>query len=112
MRLRLAAVLAGGTALSLAPAVVAQVQDRFRVAAGYSRTLVVVLKSPPEYTRESIGRFGNDGHWKGPRYQATKRASLGGESKLDWAAPVEREPATRATIIKHLVQDWKVIEEG
>lgn len=117
MRFRLAAVLVGAGALVAAPVVLAQVQDRYRVASdpdahGYSRSLVIVFESPPEYVRDYIGRLGNDAAWKGPRYQATGRASLGGDSSLEWSAGIEKKSATRATIIANLVHGWDVIQEG
>lgn len=108
------AVLATIVAVPLA---FAQVQDRYRVssdpdARGYPASLGVVLVSPPDYVRSFIGRLGNDGEWKGPRYQATGKADLGGDSTLGWSAAIEKAPSTRQTIIDNLVHDWGVIREG
>ena len=110
------AIVAGAGVLAAVPAL-AQVQDRYRVSiAGEARTypadLTVVIDSPPEYVRDVLGRGGNDGSWRGPRYQATGLASLAGDSGLGWSAAVYREPATRATIIANLVHDWAPILEG
>lgn len=101
---------AGGAAL-------AEVQDRFRVAGesdgrGYPASLQVVITSPPDYVLNFAGRLGNDGHWKGPRYAATLRPSLGGESTLDWSAGVYKTPSNRRTIIDNLTHDWPGIAEG
>lgn len=111
------AALAALAALAAAAGGFAQVQDRFRVSSdpegvGYPPSLNVVFDSPPDYVRESIGRLGNDGHWTGPRYQATLRASLGSNATIDWSAGVERDPATRATIIESLAQGWPAVQEG
>jgi hypothetical protein len=117
MRIGRAAVLIALGALALASVAAAQVTDRYRIASdpdaqGYSRSLALVIASPPEYVLDSRGRLGNDASWKGPRYQATGRPSLGGESGLGWSAGVEKEGATRATIVANLVHDWQVIREG
>jgi hypothetical protein len=104
-------------AFAVASLAMAAVQNRFQVASdplgkGYPRSLAIVIDSPPDYVLDSIGRLGNDGHWKGPRYQATLRPSLGSDSTLDWSAGLYREPSTRATIIANLVHDWAPIQEG
>lgn len=116
MRLRTAAT-AGFVAVVTVPLALAQVTDRYRVSSapygvGYPQSLHVVIVSPPDYVRDSIGRLGNDGHWKGPRYEASARPSLGGESGLDWSASIEKYPATRASILANLVHDWKPIAQG
>jgi len=71
-----------------------------------------VIDSPPDYVLDSVGRLGNDASWKGPRYQATGRASLGGDSGLGWSAGIYRQPANRQTIIDLLVHDWMPVAEG
>jgi hypothetical protein len=116
---RMVVVGIGGTAAALLAAALAfgQVQDRFRVASdpearGYPSSLVVVIDSPPAYVRDFIGRGGNDGEWKGPRYEATLSPSLGGESSLGWSAGVYRTPSNRQTILANLVHDWQSISEG
>ena len=113
----LAAIVGVFVALAGASAVLAQVQDRYRVssdpnAKGYPASLTVVIDSPPDYVRDFIGRGGNDGSWKGPRYQATMLASLGGEAGLGWSAGIYRTPSNRQTIIDNLVHDWAPILEG
>lgn len=95
----------------------AAVQNRYQVASdpaakGYPRSLAVVIDSPPDYVLDSMGRGGNDAAWKGPRYQATGLATLGGDAGLGWSAGIYREPSTRATIIANLVHDWAPIQEG
>lgn len=95
----------------------AEVQNRYSVAShpnarGYPRSLVIVITSPPDYVLDSAGRGGNDASWKGPRYEATLRPSLGGESSLGWSAAIERKPSNRQTIIDNLVHDWATIQEG
>ena len=77
----------------------------------YSTGLFVVLRSPPEYERSTIGRFGNDGVWKGPPYAATLRPSLGGDSTIDWGIVFEFDTADpREAIKQNLVHDWPEIE--
>jgi hypothetical protein len=112
-------VLALGTAAALACATVAlaQVQDRFKVAsdpnaAGYPASLHIVIDSPPDYVRDFIGRGGNDAEWRGPHYQATGLASLGGDAGLGWSAGIYKTPSNRQTIIDNLVHDWKSVAEG
>jgi len=114
---RLAAVAACVAALVAAPFVLAQVTNRYVVATdpaakGYPRNLAVVFVSPPKYVLDYMGRGGNDAAWKGPRYQATERASLGGLASLGWSAGVYREPSNQRTILAHLVHDWEVIQRG
>jgi hypothetical protein len=116
MRLR-TAVLVGAVAVAAAPLALAQVTDRFRVASdaeghGYPSALVVVLASPTDYVLYSRGRLGNDASWKGPRYEASLRPSLGGDAMLDWGASIEKYPATRASIMSTLVHDWQPIAQG
>lgn len=117
MRIRLAVLVTFAGALVAAPLVLAQVQSRYQVASdpearGYPRSLVVVIDSPPDYVLDFVGRLGNDASWKGPRYQATGRASLGGDASLEWSAGIYRTPSNRQTIVANLVQDWDVILEG
>lgn len=118
MRLgRLPAALACAAALVAAPVVGAEVVDGYQVASdpdarGYSPSLAIVLPSPPDYVRESVGRLGNDGTWRGPRYQATGRPSLGGNASIDWSAGIELYAATRASILSDLVHDWEPISGG
>jgi hypothetical protein len=86
-------VTAGLVGLTLAALALAQVQNKFQVASdaeghGYPRSLLIVIDSPPDYTLDFIGRGGNDASWKGPRYEATLRPSLGAESTLDWSASI------------------------
>lgn len=112
-RVALAATVAS---LAATPAL-AQVQNRYQVAShaegrGYPPSLHVVIDSPPDYVLETLGRFGNDAQWKGPRYQATGRATLGGDATLGWSAGIYRKPSTRETIIENLVHDWAPILEG
>jgi hypothetical protein len=108
----------GGTVgLVLAVVAFAQVQNRFAVASdpearGYPHSLTIVIDSPPDYVLDFVGRGGNDAEWKGPRYEATGLASLGGEAGLGWSAAIERTPSNRQTIIDNLVHDWRVIVEG
>ena len=107
----------GLVGVTLAALAFAQVQNKFQVASaaegrGYPRSLMIVIDSPPDYTLDFIGRGANDASWKGPRYEATLRPSLGAESTLDWSASIERKPSNRQTIIDNLVQDWPVILEG
>lgn len=79
----------------------------------YSRGLFVVLRSPPEYERSTVGRFGNDGVWKGPPYAATLRPSLGGDSTIDWSIVFEFDTVDpREAIRQNLVHDWPEIEAG
>jgi hypothetical protein len=116
MRLK-TAVFVGAVAVAAAPFALAQVTDRYQVASdpeahGYARSLAVVLVSPPDYVRLSRGRLGNDGTWKGPRYQATLRPSLGADATLDWSVSIEKYAATRASIMKTLVHGWKPVAQG
>jgi hypothetical protein len=110
-------------ALAAAPLAWAQVEERLSVgtylqgvnqAGGrYSRALFVVLASPPEYERETVGRFGNGGVWRGPPYAATLRPSLGGNSSMDWGIGFEFDTADpREAIRQNLVHDWPEIEGG
>ena len=117
MRWKRAAALAATGALATASVGFAQVQNRYQVASdpnakGYARSLQIVITSPPDYVLDYAGRLGNDAQWKGPRYQATLRASLGGESGLGWSAGIYRTPSNRQTIIDNLVQDWTPVAEG
>jgi hypothetical protein len=107
-------LLAGLVAVPLA---LAQVTNRYQVASdpegkGYPASLAVVIASPPDYVLDYVGRLANDAQWKGPRYQATGNASLGGEAALGWSASIEKKPSNRQTIIDGLVQDWMVVQEG
>ncbi len=106
------ALLASGLAL-------AQVEDRIVLKATggnplahYSPTLAAVVVSPPEYSRGCC--YDHDGgEWTGPRYQATGRADLGGDSKYNWTVGVAvRAGATRAALIANLTHDWPVTSEG
>ena len=110
-------------ALAAVPVAWAQAEERLSVgtylqgnnqAAGrFSRALFVVLASPPEYNRGSLGRFGNDGDWIGPPYAATGRPSLGGNSSMDWSIGFEFDTADpRVAITDNLVHDWPEIESG
>ena len=110
-------------ALVAVPVAWAQVEERLSVgtylqgvnqAGGrYSRALSVVLVSPPEYNRGTVGRFGNDGDWVGPPYAATLRPSLGGNSSMDWGIAFEFDTADAAeAITQNLVHDWPAIERG
>lgn len=117
MRARLTAAVACASALVAVPLVAATVIDRYRVASdpdarGYSPNLVVVLPSPKDYVRQLKGRLGNDGTWRGPRYSATGRPSLGGDATIDWTAGIELFPATRASLVANLVHGWKPISGG
>lgn len=117
MRWKRAAALAVTGVLATASLAFAQVQNRYLVASdpnakGYPRSLQVVITSPPEYVLDYGGRLGNDAQWKGPRYQATLRPSLGGESGLGWSAGIYRTPSNRQTIIDNLVHDWTPVAEG
>lgn len=117
MRLRGVLLLLLLAGLAAVPLALAQVTDRYQVASsaygkGYPASLAVVIASPPDYVLETPGRFGNDATWRGPRYQATGSASLGGNASLGWSASVELKPASRQTIIDLLVHDWTVVQEG
>jgi hypothetical protein len=116
VRRTLAGVISGTAALVLASLAFAEVENKFQVAAqgerSYPRSLAVVIKSPPDYILDYMGRGGNDAAWKGPRYQATGLASLGGNAGLGWSAGLYRKPSTRDTIIANLVHDWPSIQEG
>lgn len=81
-------------------------------AAGYPASLAVVLVSPADYVHESTGRLGDDGVWKGPHYQATMRASLGGDATIDWNVLVERATNARSAFLDNRAQDWGVVEQG
>lgn len=118
MRLKVAMVIGLG-ALVAAPVVVAQVQDRITLrplegnaSAHYSPTLAIVAASPPEYKRGCCYDT-NGGEWTGPRYEATGRPSLGGDSKYDWTVGVAiRAGAVRAALVENLTHDWPVVSEG
>ncbi|MEX0675049.1 MAG: hypothetical protein WD067_09760 [Gaiellaceae bacterium] len=107
-------LLAGLVAVPLA---LAQVTNRYKIASaaegkGYPASLAVMIASPPDYVLDYVGRLANDAQWKGPRYQATGLASLGGDAALGWSASVEKKPSNRQTIIDALVHDWDVVQEG
>ena len=118
MRLKVAIAIGLG-ALVAAPLVLAQVQDRIplRGQSGnpsdhYSPALAIVAVSPPEYKRGCC-YDSNGGEWVGPRYQATGRASLGGDSKYDWTVGVAIKAGnTRKALIDNLTHDWPVVAEG
>jgi hypothetical protein len=118
MRLRVALAIGIG-ALVTAPLVLAEVRDRvtLRGQSGnptdhYSPSLAIVAASPPEYKRGCC-YDSNGGEWTGPRYQATGRPSLGGDSKYDWSVGVAvKAGATRAALVANLVHDWPVVSEG
>jgi hypothetical protein len=106
----LLAVIVAGTAY-------AQITDRFVVAsdadsAHYPKSLVVGLQSPPEYDRKELGVGGRNGSWKGPRYQASRNASLGADSSIDWSVVVERAANERDAFLGNRAQTWPVVEEG
>jgi hypothetical protein len=112
-----AILAAAAVALACVSAALATVTDRFRVASepeakGYPTSLVLSITSPPKYVLDYAGRLGNDGHWKGPRAQATLRPSLGGDASLDWGAGVYRAPATAATFLANRAQSWAVVAQG
>jgi hypothetical protein len=119
MRQKVTIVLATVAALATAGLALAQVEDRISLRgtggndlAHYSPALAVVVVSPPEYTRGCC-YDSNGGEWTGPRYQATGRASLGGDSKYDWTVGVAvRAGATRAALIANLTHGWPVVSEG
>lgn len=117
--MRTAAILIGLGALVAAPLVLAQVQDRIGVRGlegndtdHYARSLSIVAVSPPEYKRGCC--YDSDGgEWSGPRYEATARASLGGEAKIDWDIGVAvRKPSTRATLVPLLTHGWPIVAQG
>lgn len=116
--MRMRPVIAGAAvALVCASVASATVTDRFRIATepegrGYSPSLVLSITSPPKYVLDYAGRLGNDGHWKGPRAQATLRPSLGGDATLDWSAGVYRAPAAPATFLANRAQNWAVVAQG
>ena len=111
--------LAVAAALLAVGIATAGVQDRIvlkatggNALAHYSPTLAAVVLSPPEYTRGCCYDH-NGGEWTGPRYQATGRADLGGDSKYDWTVGVAvRAGDTRAALIANLTHDWPVATEG
>jgi hypothetical protein len=91
--------------------------ERFSVgsdsdARGWSRALHVVLVSPAEYERSSVGRFGNDGQWKGPPYWASQRRTLGGDSAIDWGVDIAKGGSAAAAIRAGWVHDWPETESG
>jgi hypothetical protein len=118
MRLRVAIAI-GVCALVAAPLALSEVQTRIglRGQSGnptdhYSPTLAIVTVSPPEYKRGCC-YDSNGGEWVGPRYEATARASLGGDSKYDWTVGVAVDAgSTRAALIANLTHDWPVVSEG
>jgi|SRR5581483_109062 len=119
MRFRVGFLLALAVSLVAASGLLARglVEERYALVnesetRGFSPTLVAVLESPSEYVRESIGRLGNDGVWKGPHYQATARASLGGDATIDWSVLGVRAASARAAFLDNRAQDWPVIQEG
>jgi hypothetical protein len=112
--LRLAVVVA---ALAFVPLAAATAVERASVGAegearGWPRSLYVVFTSPPEYERDFVGRFGDQGAWKGPRYTATGSASLGGVSTLDWGHTVRRGGTAEAAIAATLVHGWQRVAAG
>ncbi len=119
MRRRVIIVLATVAALAAAGLALAAVQDSItlRGLSGnptdhYSPALAIVAVSPPEYKRGCCYDF-NGGELRGPRYQATGRASLGGDSTIDWSVGVAvRAGGTRAALIANLTHDWPVVSEG
>jgi hypothetical protein len=116
MRMR-PVIAATAVALVCVAVASATVTDMFRIATepegrGYSPSLALSITSPPTYVRDYAGRLGNDGHWKGPRYQATLRPSLGGQATLDWSAGVYKAPATAATVLANRAQSWEVVARG
>lgn len=99
------------------PVALAQVTNRYQVSTsadgkGYPASLAIVIASPPDYVLDYMGRFGNDAQWKGPRYQATGRPSLGSDATLGWSASIEKKPSSRQTILGNLVHDWTIVQEG
>ena len=117
MRLARGATLVALVALAAAPLALGETTNRYRPSThpegkAYSPQLAVVLTSPPLYVLDAVGRLGNDAEWKGPRYQATGRASLGGLASLGWSAGLYRTPAMRGTIAANLVHDWQVVAQG
>lgn len=110
-------IAAVAVALVCASLASATVTDRFRIAGevegrGYPPSLVLAITSPPTYVRDYAGRLGNDGHWKGPRAQATLRPSLGSQATIDWSAGVYRGPATASTFLANRAQSWDVVARG
>jgi len=112
-------VLATVSALAAAGLALAQVEDRIILQATggndlahYSPALAIVAVSPPEYKRGCC--YDSDGgELRGPRYEATGRASLGGDSTIDWSVGVAvRAGGTRAALIANLTHDWPVVSEG
>src|SRR5687767_12069931 len=92
-------IAAAAPALVYVAVASATVTDLFRIASepearGYPPSLVLSITSPPKYVRDYVGRLGNDAAWKGPRYQATLRPSLGSDATLGWSAGVYKAPAT------------------
>lgn len=72
-----------------------------------------MLASPPEYDRHTVGRFGNNGVWRGPPYAATLRPSLGGNATMDWGISFEFDTTDpREAITQNLVHDWPEIQSG
>ena len=119
MRLRTAALAGAIAAVAAAPLALAAVQYRVALRGlegnptdHYSPSLAVVTVSPPEYKRGCCYDR-NGGEWTGPRYQATGRPSLGGDSKYDFTVGVDvKARATRAALIGNLTHDWPVTTEG
>jgi hypothetical protein len=107
---RLVAIPAAAV-LVLASVAAAVATERFSVggdtdAKGWSKALHVVLVSPAEYERESVGRFGNDGVWKGPPYWASQRRTLGGNAAIDWGVDIAKGANAVAAIRAGWVHEW------
>ena len=119
MRPRLIAGLVVSIALTAVGVALAQVEDRITLKGlsgnptdHYPPTLAIVAVAPPEYKRGCC-YDSNGGEWVGPRYEATGRATLGGDSSYDWTVGVAvRAGATRAALLANLTHGWAVSSEG
>ena len=67
---------------------------------GLSPSLVLVIRSPLEYERDTTGTG-----WRGPRYWASLRPTLGGVARIAWSVDVV---AGRGS----LAHGWGGIEQG
>jgi hypothetical protein len=104
--------LAACAVFALPLAAGAQVTNRAQVGVsgrndtkGYAPSLAIVFASPADYGAGCC-LDSDSGEWKGPRYAATK-ASVSGDSTIDWRAVFTRASASAQAAAKaNLVHDW------
>ncbi len=111
---RLAGLISLG-ALVAAPFVAAHSVDSFRIAtdpdaAGYSRSLLVVIRSPFEYEAVLASQRDNGAAWRGPLYWAPLDLSQNGATTLEWTADVSGGAETAAAV--GLTHRWPVVAQG